>query len=100
MMDLYIGDTVIDSEIYIKQLKLAKTQCFQELLADHRTLIQPIGKVTEQVLDPFEVTCLKQMYQNIFSAEYQLSDVSCIINRFERIKYCNKLISSKKAKSE
>lgn len=96
-----VGDTNINSEIYIRQLQLSQTECLPDLLTDHGDLIEPIGKITEDVLSPYEVACLQQMYQHIFStADYQLSAVSCIIYRFDRVKVGNKLISSKKAKSE
>ena len=81
-----VNDSNIDSETYVNQLQLSKTVRLPDLLncTNHEIQIEPVGKVTQQVLDPYEVTCLKGMYENIFSSqEYTVLDVSCLYHQFE-----------------
>ena len=98
-----VHDSTVNSESYIKQLELSKTLHLPDLLdyAEHKFHIEPVGKISQQVLDPYEVNYLKDMYENIFSSQQNLQfDVTCLYHQFIRVKVADKMLSSKRARSD
>ena len=98
-----VNDSAVNSESYIKQLQLSKTQDLTDLLTytEHELLIEPVGKISQQVLDSYEVAYLKDMYESIFSSQQNLLlEVTCLYHQFERVKVADKMLSSKRAKSD
>ena len=96
------NDSAVNSENYIKQLQLSKTQDLTDLFTytEHELLIEPVGKISQQVLDSYEVAYLKDMYENIFSSQQNLLlEVTCLYHQFERVKVADKMLLSKRTKS-
>ena len=74
-----VNNSAVNSESYIKQLQLSKTQDLTDLLTytEHELLIEPVGKTSQQVLD-----------------------ATCLYHQFERVKVADKMLTSKRAKSD
>ena len=93
-----VGDSVVDSETYIKQIQLAECTNLQRLIFD-TDLTVLVGQMSQHALSTQEVTFLQQMYHTILPG-YNLLHVSRLCCRFSRCKLGNKLVSSQLAKSD
>ena len=66
-----VNDSAVNSESYIKQFQLSKTQELTDLLTytERKPHIKPVRKISQQVFYSYEVAYLKDMYESIFSSQ-------------------------------